>query len=185
MKRPVWLALGAVIAVLVVWLALRSGGSEHLAANLIDQFPSAVEKRPNAEVFSIVDATIGGEAKKAILVKDPSRIVYNVDVPENAELKVSLGVLEDGWTTPGDGVLFRVLVAPSNGAPEEVLNQPIDPYNNPRDRGWHDVTIDLSEYAGETVGIFLNTNASLPSRPPRDDRAGDLAVWGAPRVVSR
>ncbi|MEO7191123.1 MAG: hypothetical protein ABI051_08715 [Vicinamibacterales bacterium] len=185
MKRPIWLVAGAVIAVLVVWLALRSGGGEHLVADLIEQFPSAKDKRPSADVFSVVDASLGGEHKKAILVKDPSRIVYSVTVPENAQLKVSIGLLEQGWTTPGDGVLFRILVGTANAAPEEILNQPVDPFGNPQDRNWHDLTLDLSEYAGETIDLLFNTNASLPSRPPRDDRAGDLAVWGAPRVVTR
>jgi hypothetical protein len=195
MKRPLWLALGAVIAVLVVWLALRSGGSGNLTADLIAKFPTATDKRPSAETFSVIDATLGGEKKRAILVKDPtsatpagpagSRLIYELEVPENAQLKVSLGIQEEGWTVPGDGVLFRVLVAPSNGAPEEILNQPVDPYNNPRDRGWHDQTLDLSEYAGEKIQLYFNTNSSLPARPPRDDRAGDFALWGDPKVVTR
>ena len=184
MKRPVWLALGALIAIVVIWLGLRSGGGEATAVDLIAQFPSAPTKRPSPESFSIVDATLGGQPMKAILVKEPSRLVYSLTVPENARLKVNLGILEEGWTVPGDGVLFRVLLAPSNLAPEEILNMPIDPYGNPRDRKWHEVDLDLSEYAGETVELFFNTNSSLPARPPKDDRNGDLAVWGSPRVVT-
>jgi hypothetical protein len=45
--------------------------------------------------------------------------------------------------------------------------------------------VDLSEYSGETIELFFNTNASPPSPPGRDDRSGDLALWGAPRVVAR
>ena len=184
MKRPVWLALGALIAIAVVWFGLRSGGGDETAVDLIAQFPSAREKRPNPETFSVVDATLAGQQKKAILVKDPSRLVYGLTVPENARLKLDLGILEAGWTVPGDGVLFRILLAPSNLAPEEILNMPINPYANPGDRKWHEVDLDLSEYAGETVELFFNTNSSLPARPPKDDRNGDLAVWGAPRVVT-
>jgi hypothetical protein len=111
-----------------------------------------------------------------------------VTVPEHARLKVDLGILEAGWTVPGDGVLFRVLLAPSNLPPEEILNQSINPYGNKDDRRWHEVDLDLSEYAGETVELFFNTNSSLPvarGQAPRDDHNGDLAVWGAPRVVTK
>ena len=45
------------------------------------------------------------------------------------------------------------------------------------------MTLDLSEYSGETVDLFLNTNNSPPSHPQRDDPNGDLAVWGDPRIV--
>ena len=197
MKRPVWLALGAVIAIILVWLGLRSGGGDETAVDLVAQFPQATTKRPCDPCFSVVDATIAGQTMKAILVKDPaqqtggvsgSRLVYSLTVPENAKLKVSLGILEPGWTVAGDGVLFRILLAPSNLPPEEILNQPIDPYGNPKDRTWHEKEIDLSEYAGETVELFFNTNSSLPvgrGQAPRDDHNGDLAVWGAPRLVTQ
>ncbi len=184
MKRPIWLIAGIVIAVLIAWFALRSGGPERVVVNLIDQFPSAKAKRPSADVFSIVDATIDNVTKRAILVKDPSRLVYEVTLPDDAELKVSLGLLPEAWTTKGDGVLFRILLG-AGGAPEEILSLQVNPYENPGDRRWSDITLDLSEYAGETVDLFFNTNSSPPARPPRDDRNGDLAVWGAPRIVSR
>lgn len=183
MKRPVWLVLGVVLAVLAAWWFLRSGGRERVTVHLVDQFDSAKEKRPSPEVFSLIDATIGGVTKRAIHVKQASRIVIPVVVPENGEFKTSLGLLEPAWTIPGDGVLFRVLLR-AGGQPEEILNIVIDPFDNPGDRQWHDVTLDLSEYAGETVDIFLNTNNSPPAHPQRDDPSGDLAVWGDPRIVT-
>lgn len=179
-----WLLIGVAVAVAVAWFALRPGGGENIAVDLIEQFPSAKDKRPSPATFSVVDATLGGEAKRAILVKDPSRLVYSVTVPDNGELRLSLGLLEEAWTVNGDGVLFRVLVG-AGGPPEEVLNLVVNPYSNPTDRGWQPLTIDLSEYTGETVDLFFNTNASAPSRPPQDNRNGDLAVWGAPRVTTR
>lgn len=191
MKRPVWLAVGVIALLLIGWLVFRPGGSEEVAVDLVEQFPSVEHKRPAPELFSVVDATLGGETKPAILVREPggagpagSRIVFPVTVPENGELRVSLGLLEEGWTTEGDGVLFRILVG-AGGPPEEILNLHINPYANPSDRAWHDLSLDLSEFAGETIDVYFNTNSSPPSRPPADNRAGDLAVWGAPRIVTR
>jgi hypothetical protein len=68
--------------------------------------------------------------------------------------------------------------------PEEIMNITLSPYENPADRGWRDMTLDLSEYAGETVNLFFNTNSSGPTPPGRDDRAGDFPVWGDPRIVT-
>lgn len=184
MKRPIWLVVGVIAAVLVGWLVLRQGSGESVAVDLIEQFPNAVQKRPTPESFTVVNATLGGESKQAILVKETSRLIYSVTVPDNGELRVSLGLQEEGWTTEGDGVLFRVLVQ-AGGPPEEILNLLINPYGNPGDRAWHDLSLDLSEFAGETINLLFNTNSSPPMRPPVDNRNGDFAVWGAPRIVAR
>lgn len=184
MKRPIWLVLGVATVLVLGWLLLNRGGSESVAVDLVDQFPTAQDKRPRAETFSVASVSLGGVAKPSILVGEPSRLVYTVTVPENGELRVSLGLQEQAWTVEGDGVLFRVLVA-AGGPPEEILNLVVNPYGNPSDRAWHDMSLDLSEYAGESIGLLFNTNASPPMRPPVDNRTGDLAVWGAPRIVSR
>ncbi len=184
MTRQTWYLIGGAALVIVAWLILKPGGGERVAVDLIDQFPGATEKRPSPEVFSVVDASLGGVSKPALLVKDPSRLVYTVTVPDDGELRFSLGIQESEWTTEGDGVLFRVLVA-AGGAPAEVLNIQLNPFANTGDRQWLDQSIDLSEYSGETVDLYFNTNASPPVRPPRDDRNGDAALWGALRVVAR
>jgi hypothetical protein len=184
MKRTGWFVLaGIIVALGLAWYFLRSGG-ERVAVDLIEQFPQAKEKRPRPETFSIVDATISGQTKKAILASEPSRLTYSVTVPNDAELKLSVGILEQGWTVPGDGVRFRVLVNDRQGS-NELLVLDFNPFGNPADRGWHDLTIDLSEYAGETVDLLFNTNASPPQRPPKDDRNGDFPVWAQPRIVGR
>lgn len=184
MKRPLWLLVGVVGLVAIGWFALRQGSGETVAVDLISEFDRAVDKRPNPQVFSVGEATLAGVTKRAIIVHDPSRLQYSVTVPDNGELRVSLGIREEGWTVEGDGVLFRVLLG-AGAPPEEILNLVINPYGNPADRRWHDITLDLSEYAGEQVNLFFNTNSSPPMRPPIDNRAGDLAVWGEPRIVAR
>jgi hypothetical protein len=184
MKRPVWLLVGVVVAVLAAWYFLRSGGGESVAVNLVDQFATAKDKRPTPQSFEVVQAKLGDRTLPAIFVKEPGRLIYEVTVPEKGALKFSLGIKEEGWTMQGDGVLFRVLLA-AGGPPEEIMNVTLNPFGNPSDRGWRDMTLDLSEYSGEKVDLFFNTNSSGPSRPPRDDRNGDFALWGQPRLVSQ
>jgi hypothetical protein len=102
-----------------------------------------------------------------------------VTVPDNGWLRVSLGILEQGWTMPGDGVLFSVGV--SDGmAYDEMLSLTLNPFANASDRRWNDISLDLSPYAGETVDVIFNTRSG-----PQDDRNGDFAAWGEPRVVAQ
>ena len=83
------------------------------------------------------------------------------------------------WHHP-DGVLFRILVSDAEDQ-HEVFRRVVAPFTTPADRGWQDVEVDLAQYGDRTIEVTLNTNASLP---PQDDRRGDLALWGAPRIVA-
>ena len=174
MKRPVWIVAGVVVlAGLIAWLAFR-GESENVVVNFVDDFAKAVERRPPGdETFSVADVTIAGATKRAIVTKNPSRIAWSVTVPENAWLIVSAGVKEEGWKIAGDGVSFRISMND-----DEVLHMVIDPYGDPGDRKWNDLEVDLSEFAGETVNLFLKTFTG-------GNGDGDLPVWGEPRVIIR
>ena len=158
-------------------------GRENVSVDLIQDYAKAIEKRPSAESFSIIDAKIGGTTKKAIFTKNltGTRLIWEETIPDNAWLKVNLGLLEEGWTQAGDGVIFTVGV--SVGATfDNLLSLPVNPYGNPADRKWNEVLLDLSTYAGQTVHIVFKTNSSGPGK---DDKNGDLAVWGEPRIIIR
>jgi hypothetical protein len=190
MQRSWWFIGGAVAVVLGVWLFVRSGEGR-VAIDLVAEFDNAKEKRPTAADFSVVDATLAGATRRAIRADHSglggSRLTYNLTVPNNAWLSVGIGQLESAWTVPGDGVLFRVLVAVGDRT-EELLNYTCNPFASATDRRWHEMELDLSPYAGENIDLKFNTNSSPPSAPgtpPKDDRNGDAPVWGAPRIIVR
>ena len=177
MKRSVWIVAGIVVlAGLVIWLAFRSE-SENVVVNFVDDFGQAVEKRPVDANIVVSDVTLAGQSKRSISAPSASRIAWSVTVPENARLLVSLGLREEAWTTKGDGVVFRVSMND-----DEVMNMVIDPFGDPSFRKWNDFEIDLTEFAGETVNLFLKT---FPSPPGANDSNGDQPVWGEPRIVTR
>src|SRR4029453_1882274 len=126
-----------------------------VAIDLIEQLPKAKDRRPTPEGFTIVDAPLPGKREHAILPKQPSRIKYNVTVPDQAWLKISLGLLEEAWKIPGDGVLFQV---GASSGPEyvELLSLVVNPYGNPSDRGWTPMVLDLSQFAGENIDLIFN-----------------------------
>jgi hypothetical protein len=187
MKRSLWPLVGGLVLVvgLLGWYFFKRG-ADNVAIDLIAQFPQAKEKRPVAEKFSVVSATLHGETKQAILVEENSpeccpatRLKYQLTVPDNAWLRVGLGLKEEAWTQQGDGVLFRILVT-AGSTQDVLLSMQINPFANAGDREWKEPMLDLSEYAGENVELIFLTNSSAPGK---DDRNGDLALWGAPRII--
>lgn len=180
-NRAVLTAVVVVLALVVGWWLFGRGGGEG-SVNLIDRFETA-EKRPSPETFSVVDATLGSEAKRAIAVSPVvgSRLRYKVTVPEDGWLWVSVGMRPESWEKEGDGIRF--LVGVSDGrAFEELFAQHVNPFANPGDRKWIPVRVDLSTYAGEEVEIFFNTYASVGGGP---DQRNDLGLWGSPEIVVR
>jgi hypothetical protein len=185
MKRYRWLLAGALAGVaLLAGLLVAGRTREQTSANLI--FVRPTETRavlPLDQAFILTTATIGGVTKPAIFTQPESRFTWRQMIPENAWLRVSVALREDAWTKPGDGVLFRVGMTSAGHPYEDIGRAVVNPYANPGDRRWIDLTLDLSAYAGETSNIILSTNASVPGVPPNHDN--DLALWGAPRIVIR
>jgi hypothetical protein len=178
-------ALTAVVVVVVLvlgwWLFGRGGGGTAVA--LVTQFDE-VRKAPSPDVFSVVDATLAGVAKRAVAVKPVagSRLTWKVTVPDDGWLWVSVGLAPEAWEQEGDGVKF--LVGVSDGrAFEQLFEQHLNPFANQGDRKWVDVRVDLSTYAGEEVDLLFNTYASLPGQP--SDERHDFALWGTPEIVIR
>jgi len=186
MTRNGWLLVGAVVVVVGLAYWYMRGSSETMAVNFIQQFGSA-DRGTTPDAFTVKETEIAGVRKPSIVVTDPSRLKYKVTVPQNGFLKVSVGLLEPSWTMKGDGVLFFIAISDS-GAYEELFRMVINPFGDPGQRRWFDVSSDLSAYAGKTVDIIFNTRSSPPPEPGHgqlDDRNGDMPVWGDPRIVIR
>ena len=183
MRGRWWGLAGAlIVGGLVAWLARRPGPPPTATEDLVVALPTATLRRPSPDVFQVVEASLGGQSKPAILVTGSSRLVYSIEIPYGAALRVSLGLPEDTWTVEADGVLFRILLAaPSELDQRQLFSRLVAPNKTPTDRGWHDIEVDLSAYAGQRVELFFNTNANPPVNPAR---RGDLALWGAPRIVA-
>ena len=181
-NRAVLTAVVVLLVIIAGWWLLRRSGSGG-AVDLLTQFETA-DRRPAGGTFSVVDATLNGESKKAISVPAGSgtRITWKVRVPDDGWLKVDLGLKPEAWDKEGDGVKFLVLVSDGK-ASEELFSQIVNPFGNQADRRWIPVMVDLSAYGGEEVDLMFNTYASPPGKPA-DDR-NDMPLWGAPEIVIR
>jgi hypothetical protein len=182
MKRS-YLIVAAILVVLAAgwWVYKRNKGAD-VAIDLVAQFPAA-EKRSNGAlelVFAIQDVAIKGETRHSVYMHPTSRLIYKITVPHDGWFRAWLGVKEEAWDKQSDGVLFRVGIADGRDY-DELVNQHVDPANNPSDRRWVPVTADLSAYAGQQVDLVINTNSSIQGHG--DNPAWDFAVIGDPAII--
>jgi hypothetical protein len=173
-----------VVLVLIVvgWWLFRRGDAAH-SIDLVAQFESA-KKQPSPDLFTVIDANLNGDTKKAIAVSPTAgtRLTWNVTVPDDGWLWVWVGLKPEAWEKPGDGVKFHGGVSDGRSY-EQLFTQHVDPFNNQTDRKWTPLKIDLSAYAGEQVALILNTNSSEPGKGNNQDN--DFALWGSPEIVVR
>ena len=181
-NRAVVTAVVVVLVLVVGWWLLRRSGSSG-AVDLLTQFDQAT-KAPASEAFPIVEATLGGDTKRAIAPPGGAgtRITWKVRVPDDGWLRVNLGLKPEAWTLEGDGVLFMVLVSDGK-ASDQLFTQHVNPFGKPEDRKWIQVTVDLSAYGGEQVDLIFNTFASPPKVP--GDTRNDMPLWGTPEIIIR
>jgi hypothetical protein len=161
------------IAVAAAAVAACGPGQTGANVDLIREFSTAIEVRPGPAVFSISPVAVVGESFNSILVIGSSRLVYRVTVPPSGKLRVAIGLPDAGAAADRDGVLFRIMVATDGSrGPDVMFSRRLQPSVTPGDRGWQDVTVNLSPFSSETVRLFLNTNAEPGAR----------SAWALPRI---
>lgn len=180
MRRVGPYLLGGALAVgaLLFWLSRWSGDTT--VVSLTADLSRATEARPSADVFRVVDVSLNGVTHPAIYATAPSRLIFTETVPPHGWLDVALGVREEAWTRENTGVLFMVGVS-AGGKYEELVSLIVNPFNNPADRQWLPLKLDLSPWVGQSVQLILNTRVSHAG----GTTSPHLALWGAPAIVTR
>jgi hypothetical protein len=163
----------AVVAILTAWF-LVGPRDERLAIDLVDAIPEA---RQVPGQYEVRDLELAGVTHRALVVDDFGRFIFPVTVPNRAWLRVSIGQQPEAWTTEGDGVVF-IIGAWDGEVWDEVLSFVVNPFHTPEDRVWHDIAIDLSKYAGQSLELRFVLGR-------RDNPDGDMPAWGDPRIVIR
>jgi len=177
-SRAALVAVVLVVVVIAGWFMFRKGGAERV--DLLTVFDQAKQE---GGAFTVVDATLNGETKKAIAAPPNGRISFHVRIPDDGWLKLSLGVKPEAWQKEGNGVYFYAGVSDGR-AFEQLFTQTVNPFANKSERRWIPVTVDLSAYAGEEMFVILNTRGGGPGGDATDLR-NDLPLWGAPEIVKR
>ncbi len=105
-----------------------------------------------------------GRYRRTLYTHAPGRLTYQVQIPEGGQLDVGLRGVREGVP-----VTFRVTATPESGEPELLHEETLAEAEH-----WAERRVDLSHLAGRTVSLALEATA---------DRAGSVALWGAPTVT--
>ncbi len=132
----------------------------------------------NFEPVKQVEFVINGERRLVFFEHPNSEVVFkNVLIDEMVRLTFGLGINQQAWDKPGDGVLFEIDIIDEDGVQTNLFSQYIDPKNNPADRHWFDHEYDLAAYVGQTVSIIFRT-----SDGPKGNFHSDWAGWSYPQL---
>lgn len=179
-NRAVMTAIVVLVLIAGGWwlFGRRTAGT---SVDLLERFPDA-RKQPGESVFQLVDATLNGETKRAIASEGATRLTWRVTVPDDAWLRVDVGMKPEAWEQENEGAYFFVIVSDDRTS-DQLFSQHVHPFANKADRKWMPAFIDLSAYAGEEVNVILNVRAGVGGRS--GNYTNILALWGEPAIVVR
>jgi hypothetical protein len=147
--------------------------------DLLAAFPRATVETPTPDHVSRGGFKVAGESHPGIFLHPTSSILFPpVHVPEEAILRFKIGIMDDAWDNPGDGVEFTVFVQGPDDVKRKVYSRYIDPKNNPDDRHWFDEQVPLRSYGDQDLRVTLATGPG-----PANDSVDDWAVWSEPQIV--
>lgn len=124
---------------------------------------------------------INGESKPTIFMHPNSTVNYQLRLPDTnhgdaTKLNFWVGLSPESWNQEGDGAEFLVNLSFA-GESKELSRIYMDPKNNPTDRQWKFVTLDLTSMAGKDISITFETTCG-----PAKDCRYDWAGWGNPYI---
>jgi arylsulfatase A-like enzyme len=108
---------------------------------------------------------LANQVRHVLYHRAPSRITWEASLPPAARLDVGAGLLD-----AGEGADLSILLE-DRGKTFTLWRQRITD-----DSSWHDVTVDLSRWAGRHVGLAFDAATGRP---------GQVVLWSNPMVASR
>jgi len=141
----------------------------------------------NARVHTADPARVGidtfdidGDRRDVLFVHPPSDVGYSLTLPAGAVLHTALALRPATWTKDkGDGVRFEIRIEDA-GQHHTVLSRYLDPKNNPADRRWEPVRVDLSAFAGRAIVLTFATTGG-----PAGNINYDWAGFSDPTIEAR
>ena len=130
-----------------------------------------------APAIGVRSIEIDGKPRRVLLQHPTSTVTYDLTLWPNAPHLVFAPEIDPTCWTESDGATFNVKVDDGSTV-ESVYSARLDPRNDPADRRWADVSIDLSRWAGQRINLTLMTG------PGPTGFGCSWAEWGEPEVVS-
>jgi hypothetical protein len=172
--------------VLIILLPILAAACRHAAdeahftvVNLIRELDRA-EKRPPAG-FQVAPREAGGVTRPSIVMPVPSRATWDLPLPRNGIFR-SFVALDTAPGAPPAPVRFRFGVSD-----DRIYEALADITVAPDERGWIDLRLDLSAYAGWKWSLFYRPERITWHVVLATDTvtgAPGTAVWGEPTIAT-
>src|SRR5262245_46497722 len=147
--------------------------------DLLKALPRATLKAPASNYISARSGAVAKEERRALFMHPPSSAEFPpVKVEQDSILQFAIGIQDEAWDKPGDGVEFTALVRGSDGKVTKVFSRYIDPKHTEQDRHWIGVRVPLRAFAGQTIRVVLTTSPG-----PANNDNSDWAFWADPEIV--
>lgn len=147
--------------------------------DLLRAFPRATVLSGGPRYVGRGQYSVGGEMRAGLFLHPSASAKFpSIRVSREAILTFKVGVMDQAWDKPGDGVEFTVFVERPNDSQTKVFSRYIDPKHNPGDRRWFDERIPLRKFGDQDVRVTLATGPG-----PANDFTDDWAVWIEPQIV--
>jgi len=164
--------------------------SKHALIKTLSSCPITSFQQMRGESSSFLDPRSGagaywteracGGVEKACLFMHPpynggtgfsTAVFDDIELPTGAPVALRCAIGKADGSTPGDGILFRVIVVDAQGQ-ETVVAEKIHTQH-----AWAPLTVDLGRWSGQSIRLKLIADAG-----PRDDPGGDWACWADLRL---
>ena len=123
--------------------------------------------------------SVDGRDREVLFATGPTRVEVVLRVPDGARLTSAAGLREDAWEC-SDGVSFQVSLEVSATQSRQVLfHALLEPREQPQERAFVPVDVDLSPWSGSEVKLTLATGPGVSG-----DTACDWAGWLEPVITS-
>lgn len=194
--RAAGVGLAAGILLAVIWLTTPVSNQE-VNPYSVEMLPDAYQKvslgvhqvslrqmtpaegEPEKQEWTLFDAIQQKDDQREVIYTHPktdapAQVIYTVNVPENAILRVAITLSPQVWTPEkGDGVNFKIYIQEKDAEQGQfVFIRYINPKSNPSDRRWRNYVVNLSAWSGKEVNLYLIAEAG-----PAGDYSYDWAGW--------
>lgn len=118
-----------------------------------------------------------GDWGNVLMIHPPQSWSYQMTLPlEPTRFYSRVAMAPESWAWNGDGSTFVVTINTVTEPPKTVFRQYVS--NTPPDQVWHEVSVPLTLYAGQSITLTLQTAPG-----PAGDFSGDWAGWETPRIL--
>jgi len=144
------------------------------------------EKRPPTtanDAFVVRDVPCDGRVVPAVIVPQPSRIVWTVRIPRRATLTAHAGLVPDHTGKSAGDAVFRIGVS-GGRLYEMVYQRRMTPISVESDRTFVPIAVDLSAWAGWQWSLFYRPSETAWNLVFSVDgaKSTDTPLWMAPAI---